>query len=44
MYVGIYPENAAAIAAVVVLATLVSGLYPAWRASRVVPVESIKLV
>jgi ABC-type lipoprotein release transport system permease subunit len=44
MHVSIYPENAAIIAAAVVLATLVSGLYPAWRAGRVVPVESIKLV
>jgi ABC-type lipoprotein release transport system permease subunit len=44
MYVDIYPENAILIAVVVVIATLVSGLYPAWRAGRVVPVDSIKLV
>ncbi len=44
MYVAIFPENAVIIAVIVVLATLVSGLYPAWRAGRVVPVESIKLV
>ena len=44
MYVSIYPENAAIIAAAVLLATLASGIYPAWRAGRVVPVESIKLV
>jgi len=44
MYVSIYPENAVAIALVVLLVTLLSGLYPAWRAGRVVPVESIKLV
>jgi ABC-type lipoprotein release transport system permease subunit len=44
MYVAIYVENAFAIAAAVLLATLASGLYPAWRAGRVVPVETIKLV
>jgi ABC-type lipoprotein release transport system permease subunit len=44
MYVSIYTENAVSIALVVLLATLVSGLYPAWRAGRVVPVETIKLV
>lgn len=42
--VGIYPESAALIAAAVVLATLLSGLYPAWRAGRVAPVEVIQLV
>jgi len=30
--------------AAVVLATLAAGLYPAWRACRTEPVESIKLV
>jgi ABC-type lipoprotein release transport system permease subunit len=44
MYVDIYAENALIIAGAVLFATLVSGLYPAWRAGRVVPVESIKLV
>jgi ABC-type lipoprotein release transport system permease subunit len=44
IYIGLYPENGVIIAVVVLLATLVSGLYPAWRAGRVVPVESIKLV
>ncbi|MCP4604801.1 MAG: ABC transporter permease [Proteobacteria bacterium] len=44
MYVSIYPENVVIIAAVVVLATILSGLYPAWKAGRVVPVESIKVV
>jgi ABC-type lipoprotein release transport system permease subunit len=42
--VGIFPENAALIAVTVLLATLFSGIYPAWRAGRVVPVEAIKLV
>lgn len=40
----IYPENAVAIVIIVLLATLLSGVYPAWKAGRVVPVESIKLV
>ncbi len=44
IHVGIYPENALMIAALVLLATLLSGVYPAWRAGRVVPVESIRLV
>lgn len=44
MYVKIFPENAIIIAVVVLLATLASGIYPAWRAGRVAPVESIKLV
>lgn len=44
MYVDIFPINVVIIGIVVLVATLVSGLYPAWRAGRVVPVESIKLV
>lgn len=44
MRVGIYPENAVIIALAAVLATLAAGLYPAWRAGRVEPVETIKLV
>ncbi len=44
MRVGIYPENAILIATASLLATLASGLYPAWKAGRVVPVESIRLV
>ena len=43
-YVDIFPENALLIATAVLLTTLLSGLYPAWKAGRVVPVESIKLV
>ncbi len=44
LHVGIFPENAVLIATAVLLATLLSGIYPAWRAGRVVPVDSIKLV
>ena len=44
MRVDIYPENAAVIACAALLATLASGLYPAWRAGSVEPVESIRLV
>jgi ABC-type lipoprotein release transport system permease subunit len=44
MRVGIYPENLAVIMVAIVVATLLAGLYPAWRAGRVVPVETIKLV
>jgi ABC-type lipoprotein release transport system permease subunit len=42
--VGIYPENVVLIAVAVVMATLLSGLYPAWRAASVQPVKSINLV
>ena len=44
MNVYIFPENLVAIGIAVLLATLASGLYPAWQAGRVVPVESIRLV
>jgi ABC-type lipoprotein release transport system permease subunit len=44
MRVGIFPEHALLIGVSVVLATLLAGVYPAWKAARVVPVESIKLV
>jgi ABC-type lipoprotein release transport system permease subunit len=44
MRVGIFPEHAVLIAAAVFIATMLSGLYPAWRAGRVVPVETIKIV
>jgi ABC-type lipoprotein release transport system permease subunit len=44
MHVGIFPENLVIIACAVLVATMLSGLYPAWHAGRVVPVESIKLV
>jgi ABC-type lipoprotein release transport system permease subunit len=44
MNADIFPENLLMIASAALLATLLSGLYPAWSAGRVVPVESIKLV
>lgn len=44
LYVRIYPESAIVIAVVVVVATLVSGLYPAWRAGRANPADAIRLV
>lgn len=43
MRIGIYPENAALIAIALFGATLLAGLYPAWRAGRVNPIESIHL-
>lgn len=43
-YVRIHPENLALIIAAVLLATLLSGLLPAWIAGRVNPVDAIKLV
>ena len=42
--VGIFPENAAIIAIAAVLAIVLSGLYPAWKAGHVEPVETIRLV
>lgn len=42
--IGIFPENALFIAGAIVGATLLAGIYPAWRAGRVDPVESINLV
>ena len=42
--IGIFPENAIAIAVAIVVATLMAGVYPAWRAGRVDPVESINLI
>jgi ABC-type lipoprotein release transport system permease subunit len=44
MKVAIYPENFFLICSLVILATLLSGLYPAWRAGHVEPVETIRLV
>jgi ABC-type lipoprotein release transport system permease subunit len=42
--VGIYGNHLAFIAVAAFVATLVSGLYPAWRAGRVDPIETIRLV
>jgi ABC-type lipoprotein release transport system permease subunit len=44
MRVGIFPENAVIILLAAVLAIVLSGLYPAWKAGRVEPVETIRLV
>ena len=44
MHVGIYPENAIIIACAILFATLAAGVYPAWRAGRINPVDTIKLV
>ncbi|MHC5025015.1 MAG: ABC transporter permease, partial [Planctomycetota bacterium] len=41
MRVAIFPENLLMITSAALLATLLSGLYPAWRAGSVEPVESI---
>jgi len=42
--VGIFPDHAVIIGLVAMAATLTAGLYPAWRAGRVVPVDAIKLL
>ncbi len=44
MNCGIYPESAIIIVCSIIFATLAAGLYPAWKAGRVEPVDSIKLV
>ncbi len=44
MYVDIYPENALMIGGAAIFATLLSGVYPAWRAGHVDPAETIRLV
>lgn len=44
MYVEILPQNLVIICVIVVLATLAAGLYPAIKAGRVAPVDTIKLV
>ena len=40
---GIYPENVVRIGVLAFLAVVLAGIYPAWRAGRVEPVESIRL-
>jgi ABC-type lipoprotein release transport system permease subunit len=42
--VGIFPENALLIVSFAIGATLLAGLWPAWQASRVAPVDAIKMV
>ena len=42
--VGIFPESLAIIASIALLATLLSGIYPAWKAGSAKPVETIRLV
>jgi ABC-type lipoprotein release transport system permease subunit len=42
--IGLYPDNLLIIALVALGATMLSGLYPAYKASRVEPVETIRLV
>jgi len=44
MYVDIYPENALLIGGAALCATLLSGIYPAWKAGHVDPAETIRLV
>jgi ABC-type lipoprotein release transport system permease subunit len=44
MRVGIFPVNAVIIAIAAVLAIVLSGLYPAWKAGHIDPVETIRLV
>ncbi|NOY25146.1 MAG: ABC transporter permease [Oligoflexia bacterium] len=44
LHIGIYPESFVIIVIGVVLATMLSGIYPAWKAGRTVPVETIRLV
>lgn len=40
----IYPEKLLFIGLAVLVATLLSGLYPAWKAGRIEPVETIRIV
>ena len=44
MKADIYPEHLVLILLAVLAATLLSGIYPAWKAGRVDPVETIQLV
>ncbi len=39
----IHPDHAVAIVSCALVATLLAGLYPAWSAGRVSPVESIRI-
>ena len=42
--VGIFPESLAVIAIAAIIATLLAGFYPAWRAGTVEPVDAVKLL
>ncbi len=42
IYCRIYPESVVMMVVIIVLATLLAGLYPAWRAGRVQPAIAIK--
>ena len=44
MKVEIFPVNAVFIAVAALLATVAAGIYPAWKAGRVAPAETIRLV
>ena len=44
LQIGIFPENAVRIALFALVAVLLAGIYPAWKAGRIEPVEAIKLV
>ena len=44
LHVELYGPNAAIIAAAIVVATMSAGLYPAWKAGRIAPVETIRIV
>ncbi|MCA9660922.1 MAG: ABC transporter permease [Myxococcales bacterium] len=44
LHVSIYGSHAAVIAVAIFVATMAAGLYPAWRAGRVAPVETIRIV
>jgi len=44
MKVEIFPVNAVIIAVAALVATAAAGVYPAWKAGRIAPVETIRLV
>lgn len=44
LYVELYGPNAIFIALAIFIATMSAGLYPAWRAGRIAPVETIRIV
>jgi ABC-type lipoprotein release transport system permease subunit len=44
LYVELYPPHGLVIAAAIIIATLTAGLYPAFKAGRVEPVEVIRIV